>query len=87
MFNIIRSSMSAAVGLGLLAAAAHAADWKFNNGLPEGRGESKQLEQFAADVAELSGGSLTIDVFHGGSLNLNDYRLAPVGFSMCFSRY
>ena len=76
MFNIIRSLLSPAVGLGLLAAAAHAADWKFNNGLPEGRGESKQLEQFAADVAELSGGSLTIDVFHGGSLNLKDNDVA-----------
>jgi TRAP-type C4-dicarboxylate transport system substrate-binding protein len=43
---------------------AHAAEWKFNNGLPEGRNESKQLDQFAADVAELSGGSLSVKVFH-----------------------
>jgi len=44
--------------------------------LPEGRGESKQLETFAADVAELSGNSLTINVFHGGSLNLKDNDVA-----------
>jgi TRAP-type C4-dicarboxylate transport system substrate-binding protein len=44
--------------------------------LPEGRGESKQLETFAADVAELSGDSLTINVFHGGSLNLKDNDVA-----------
>jgi len=76
MFSFARFSLTAAVGAGLLAGAAHAAEWKFNNGLPEGRGESKQLEQFAADVADLSGGSLTIDVFHGGSLNLKDNDVA-----------
>ena len=76
MFNFMRYWLSAAVGLGLVAGAANAAEWKFNNGLPEGRGESKQLEQFAADVAELSGGSLSVDVFHGGSLNLKDNDVA-----------
>jgi len=59
-------------GLAVLAAGAQAQEWKFNNGLPEGRNESKQLDQFAADVAELTDGSLTIDVFHGGSLNLKN---------------
>lgn len=72
MFKILRFSLSAVLGLGVAVGAANAAEWKFNNGLPEGRGESKQLEIFAADVAELSGGSLTIKVFHGGSLNLKD---------------
>ncbi len=76
MFNVMRHSLAAALGLGLVAAAAEAAEWKFNNGLPEGRGESGQLETFAADVAELSGGSLTINVFHGGSLNLKDNDVA-----------
>ena len=76
MFRITRFSLSAVVGLGLLAGGAVAAEWKFNNGLPEGRGESKQLEQFAADVGELSGGSLKISVFHGGSLNLKDNDVA-----------
>ena len=56
--------------------AAQAADWKFNNGLPEGRGESKQLEKFAAEVSDLSDGSLNIKVFHGGSLNLKDNDVA-----------
>ncbi len=53
-----------------------AAEWKFNNGLPEGRNESKQLDQFAAEVAELSNGSLEIKVFHGGSLNLKNNDVA-----------
>jgi TRAP-type transport system periplasmic protein len=73
---ILRQTLSAALVLGLAAGAGNAAEWKFNNGLPEGRGESGQLETFAADVAELSGGSLTIDVFHGGSLNLKDNDVA-----------
>lgn len=60
------------LGLGVLLGDAVAAEWRFNNGLPEGRDESRQLELFAEDVAELSGGSLTINVFHGGSLNLKD---------------
>ena len=76
MFENLGRAVSAALVLGLAAGAGHATEWKFNNGLPEGRGESAQLETFAADVAELSGGSLTIDVFHGGSLNLKDNDVA-----------
>lgn len=76
MFGNIRRTFSVAAVLALAAGAVDAAEWKFNNGLPEGRGESGQLETFAADVAELSGGSLTINVFHGGSLNLKDNDVA-----------
>ena len=64
--------LAAAAGLAVLTGVAGADEWKFNNGLPEGRNESKQLETFAADVTELTGGSLAIDVFHGGSLNLKN---------------
>lgn len=76
MFGNIRRTFSVAAVLALATGAVDAAEWKFNNGLPEGRGESGQLETFAADVAELSGGSLTINVFHGGSLNLKDNDVA-----------
>lgn len=76
MFEKIRRTFSVATVLALATGTVNAAEWKFNNGLPEGRGESAQLETFAADVAELSGGSLTIDVFHGGSLNLKDNDVA-----------
>ena len=75
MLGKLRYALIAALGLGIVGTAG-AAEWKFNNGLPEGRGESKQLETFAADVAELSNGSLTIKVFHGGSLNLKDNDVA-----------
>ncbi len=76
MITILCRTLSATLFLGMFAWAAYAAEWKFNNGLPEGRGESAQLETFAADVVELSGGSLMIDVFHGGSLNLKDNDVA-----------
>jgi TRAP-type C4-dicarboxylate transport system substrate-binding protein len=76
MLKRLRHTLSVALVVGASCGSTQAADWKFNNGLPEGRGESKQLETFAADVAELSGGSLNIDVFHGGSLNLKDNDVA-----------
>lgn len=77
MKNLLRHCLStAAVGLGLAAGVANATEWKFNNGLPEGRNESKQLDQFAADIAELSGDSLSVKVFHGGSLNLKNNDVA-----------
>lgn len=72
----LRHALAATLACGLLAGTAIADTWKFNNGLPEGRGESAQLDTFAADVADLTGGSLSIDVFHGGSLNLKDNDVA-----------
>lgn len=76
MFKLLYTWVVTIVGLSIITTSAYSAEWKFNNGLPEGRGESKQLETFAADVADLTGGSLKIDVFHGGSLNLKDNDVA-----------
>ncbi|MFT5896110.1 MAG: TRAP-type C4-dicarboxylate transport system substrate-binding protein [bacterium] len=77
MASLLRNWISvAAIGLSMGSGAVNAAEWKFNNGLPEGRNESKQLDQFAADVAELSNNSLAIKVFHGGSLNLKNNDVA-----------
>jgi len=77
MNRLLRSCVSTAVfALCITSGAANAAEWKFNNGLPEGRNESKELDQFAADVAEQSNGSLNIKVFHGGSLKLENNDVA-----------
>ncbi len=72
MRGTLTTLLAGALSLGILAGQAAAADWKFNNGLPETRNEAKQLNTFAEDVSELSDGSLNIKVFHGGSLNLKD---------------
>ncbi len=72
MRGTLTTLLAGALSLGILADQAAAAEWKFNNGLPETRNEAKQLNTFAEDVTELSDGSLNIKVFHGGSLNLKD---------------
>lgn len=74
MRRTLSTLFAAAIGVAALSLAgqAQAAEWKFNNGLPETRNEAKQLDMFAADVSELTGDSLKIKVFHGGSLNLKD---------------
>ena len=56
--------------------------WKFNNGLPETRIESKELNRFADDVKNATDGGLNIKIYHGGSLGLknNDVlRWLPTG--------
>ena len=56
--------------------------WKFNNGLPETRNESKELDRFADDVKNATNGGLNIKIYHGGSLGLknNDVlRWLPTG--------
>lgn len=72
MRGTLTTLLAGALSLGILAGQAAAAEWKFNNGLPETRNEAKQLNTFAEDVTDLSDGSLNIKVFHGGSLNLKD---------------
>ena len=78
MFKSLYTSVVTIVGLCIIATSAYSAEWKFNNGLPEGRGESKQLETFAADVADLTGGSLKIDVFRRLNLYPSLFGLGPV---------
>ncbi len=76
MLKKLYTTFISLLALGLSTSVVGASQWKFNNGLPEGRGESKQLETFAAEVSDLTNGSLKIDVFHGGSLNLKDNDVA-----------
>ncbi len=46
------------VGAASLTLAAHAAELRFNNPLPETRPETKELTKFAEDVGKNSGGAL-----------------------------
>jgi TRAP-type C4-dicarboxylate transport system substrate-binding protein len=57
-------------------------NWKFNNGLPENRNESKELDRFATDVGVATDNKLQIKVYHGGSLGLKNedvLRWLPTG--------
>ena len=72
MRRVLCCLLFSAFSLGAIPDNADAQEWRFNNGLPEGRNESQQLNTFAEDVAELTAGDLSIKVFHGGSLNLKD---------------
>ena len=68
--------------IGLLVVTASAAEWRFNNPLPENRPESKELLQYAEDVEKNSGGEVKIKVFSGGSLGLKNtdvLRFLPKG--------
>ena len=55
MRGTLTTLLAGALSLGIFAGQAAAAEWKFNNGLPETRNEAKQLNTFAEDVTELSG--------------------------------
>ncbi|GAL34726.1 TRAP-type C4-dicarboxylate transport system periplasmic component [Vibrio maritimus] len=72
---------------------AQAAEWRFNNFLPETRPETKQLEQFAADVKAKTDGEIDIKVFSGSSLGLKNtdvLRFLPRGavdMSLAWANY
>ncbi|WP_217702277.1 TRAP transporter substrate-binding protein DctP [Vibrio hepatarius] len=72
---------------------AQAQEWRFNNFLPETRPETKELEQFAADVKAKTNGEIDIKVFSGGSLGLKNtdvLRFLPRGavdMSLAWANY
>ncbi len=68
--------------IAFMALQAGAAEWRFNNPLPENRPESKELLQYAEDVKKNSGGEINIKVYSGGSLGLKNtdvLRFLPKG--------
>ncbi|PNH93859.1 TRAP transporter substrate-binding protein DctP [Vibrio diazotrophicus] len=82
------------VGVSLLSmSVAQAQEWRFNNFLPETRPETKELEQFAADVKAKTNGEIDIKVFSGGSLGLKNtdvLRFLPRGavdMSLAWANY
>lgn len=77
----------------LLITSAQAAEWRFNNPLPEKRPETKEFIQFANDVKSNSNGEIDIKVYSGGSLGLKNpdaLRFLPKGaveMSMVWANY
>ncbi len=73
--------------------AAQAQEWRFNNFLPETRPETKELEQYAADVKAKTNGEIDIKVFSGSSLGLKNtdvLRFLPRGavdMSLAWANY
>ena len=70
MKDFLRGLGIGLAGAGLAASMASAEEWRFNNPLPETRPESAELEQWAADIGEATGGEFTVKVYSGGSLGL-----------------
>ena len=65
----LRSALGAGLVAGLiLATAADATEWRFNNGYAPARPETAFVKAFAADVTERSGGAFTIEVLEGAGL-------------------
>ena len=81
---IKRSTTAVITGTFLFSSSVFAQEfnWKFNNGLPENRNESKELDRFASDVSSATNKKLQIKVYHGGSLGLKNedvLRWLPTG--------
>jgi TRAP-type C4-dicarboxylate transport system substrate-binding protein len=69
------TSLLCTVAAATLAISATANELKFNNPLPESRPETQEINKFAGDVAGNSGGKLTVKVYSGGSLGLENADL------------
>ncbi|MCW5630830.1 MAG: TRAP transporter substrate-binding protein DctP [Rhodoferax sp.] len=85
--------VAALLASGCLALAAHAAELRFNNPLPESRPETRELNRFAEEVGKNSGGAVTIKMYNGGSLGIKDadvLQVLPKGavdMSLIWSNY
>ncbi|ERL51920.1 TRAP transporter substrate-binding protein [Halomonas huangheensis] len=64
----LRTRLAAAIALALLAGSAGAADWNLATPYGDASFHTVNTRQFAADVAEATGGELNINVHSGGSL-------------------
>lgn len=68
-------SLLCTIAAATLAASASAKELRFNNPLPESRPETQEINKFAEDVGANSDGKLSLKVFSGGSLGLENADL------------
>jgi len=93
MKNIVRSLAIGLAGAAAVTFTANAAEWRFNNPLPEKRPETKEFMMFAEEVTKNTGGDITMKVYSGGSLGLKNtdvLRFLPKGaveMSMVWANY
>ncbi len=78
MHKLLQRTALGLIGTTCLALAAHAAELRFNNPLPESRPETQALNKFAEDVGKNSGGAVTIKMHNGGSLGIKDADVLQV---------
>ena len=68
MKKTARTTAIGIVAAGFMVASAQAAEWRFNNPLPEKRTQTAEFIQFAEDVKKNTNGEINITVYSGGSL-------------------
>ena len=67
-----RNTVVGVLAAGCMIASAQAAEWRFNNPLPEKRTQTAEFVQFAEDVKKNTNGEINITVYSGGSLGLKN---------------
>ena len=68
-------SLLCTLAVATLAVSVSAKELRFNNPLPESRPETQEINKFAEDIAANSDGKLSLKVFSGGSLGLENADL------------
>ncbi|MFL4470932.1 TRAP transporter substrate-binding protein [Tateyamaria armeniaca] len=94
MFNISYKSLVGAVAVTVLGTAAFAENWRGWNIHPEGYPNTTAMDAFAAALEEKTGGEITLQMFHGGTLGsqpdaveqvragaleIGNFNLGPIG--------
>ena len=94
MFQKIAKSLVGAAAISVMAVAANAADWRGWNIHVEGYPNTVAMDKFAELLAEKTGGEVTLQMFHGGTLGsqpdaieqvragaleIGNFNLGPIG--------
>jgi len=82
MNKFLKTVTVAAAGIMAATATVSAAEWRFNNPLPETRPESAEMNKFTEEVNAKLGDSFKLKIFGGGSLGLKNadaLRFLPNG--------
>ncbi|WP_299655737.1 TRAP transporter substrate-binding protein [uncultured Tateyamaria sp.] len=94
MFNNITKSLVGAAAIAVIGVTAHAADWRGWNIHVEGYPNTVAMDKFAELVSEKTGGEITLQMFHGGTLGsqpdaveqvragaleIGNFNLGPIG--------
>ena len=94
MFENITKSLIGAAALAVIGVTAHAADWRGWNIHVDGYPNTVAMDKFAELLADKTGGEITLQMFHGGTLGsqpdaveqvragaleIGNFNLGPIG--------